>query len=1446
MARYRRLLTKFRLIMLLVAVFLMTSGFIFFAADQVFPAAQAAIISDLFQGRVYAGEVGDETQPIVGVTVSLYGSNNPYPDPGIFITSTVTDAAGWYGLPVETGFEYYKIIETDPSGYVSGGATTVDGVVQTANWIEYVIPVESKVLTGNKFWDHLTETPTPEPTGVNLIVNDIWPQTGQICFQVQNTGIEPTTHNFTNAFYLNETLTDELVFSGVLEMGERWNGCFEIPWSCDAPADLITVLTDKDGEIAENDETDNGREETWQCDTTAPNFTVTPFVDAATTTSVDVHWYTDELARGTIFYGKSAGRYPYEYEVTALSTEHHITLPGLDPAGSYHLIVESVDSSGNSRTSQEVIFETQPLSDSINPSVSLVTSPELNGEVKIRAEASDNVAVERVEFYIDDLIVFTDYTSPYEMAIDSRLYTNGTHNLTARAFDTVNRVQEDTVGVNVANPVDQTAPQVVINSPTEDQIVSGIVQINASLSDDTGLLTTAFYVDGVYTAFEGFTANTLNTNVSFEWDTTKLTPGQSYRLGVTAYDSEFKSGLDTVDVIVQAAQPTPTIDPPDLVVTNHTVSRFENGFTIALTVKNEGDIDATNICIKDGLKGFQPIETSDSVVDIYAYWDPKGDWGYANICPRLDIPAGQQRIYTYKAVPVLVYPNPPAPAVGWFIDLNWEAFGSTQPYHKYLTLPLTKTTANESIFTAFTLAVFHSNYIIATNPYYMAASFSPNYYANIPNQAKDEINTLLSTMAELAWYKNGVLGYLKQGQSAGTLHSLISPGGDWLLRLNPSVWFTGGGYLLIVGETNIVNAYTSTNWDYKWSDGKVTDVIKFTDTPIANTVGDKRPEWIVGRVIGDSPTALTLPIRTSIQVYNGEIGHTYDNSHALTVSGDGNGEDKMIAAADSTEDLLDTRGYDCDVLHWSDFTTAFQLQAFTNVDANRDILYLFAHGNWNSLGPLQVGSMGSIDFNGTHPFILGASCLTGDYVNGGFVQAIFAEGAGVYIASTELSPMSVNKYSGKYLYTDTLTTNTAGKQFFELERAFWNIGNSYRFWNMEYNYYGDPKYGSTPSNPKLSPVLDPSPPPSTLAVLIPDYQVTTLDGYDQVEIPDGVVWIEDGDYQIPFIQKTLEIPEGFKIQDVHLTSVTSPTYATGFNMPITEMQITQDGLVFNYKTEEGSLPPFAGSDYDWSVSTNPDGSSTLVISIYPFKYSPQTTNVIYYQDYSFDLIFDETPVLITAVQTDKEIYPLGSEVLVDLALKNIDTQIDVGVQAMVKNANSGIFVDGLLVEVLKELEGSASFSLTWDSSPFPAGEYEVEFSLRDSNGFLFDQQSTTFSTGYSEIDVLSFTSNQTDFRIGDTISASLVFQNSGDVAASGTAVIKVLDEQGELITQYEHDYGGLVPTQTIQFTDEWDTTGSANGAYSLVSYVFYDSKSTEPMVISIDSEKHLYLPLITK
>ncbi len=123
------------------------------------------LAQDYLSGRVYNGNQGDESTPISGVTVTLYGSGNA----GVLgsqISSTSTNGSGWYQLLATSGYEYYTIVESDPSGYQSVAATSVGGSVINSNRIQYSTasqPLSDQTKTGNKFWDKPTASPNNPP-----------------------------------------------------------------------------------------------------------------------------------------------------------------------------------------------------------------------------------------------------------------------------------------------------------------------------------------------------------------------------------------------------------------------------------------------------------------------------------------------------------------------------------------------------------------------------------------------------------------------------------------------------------------------------------------------------------------------------------------------------------------------------------------------------------------------------------------------------------------------------------------------------------------------------------------------------------------------------------------------------------------------------------------------------------------------------------------------------------------------------------------------------------------------------------------------------------------------------------------------------------------------------------------------------------------------------------
>lgn len=102
----------------------------------------------------------------------------------------------------------------------------------------------------------------------------------------------------------------------------------------------------------------------------------------------------------------------------------------------------------------EVYIYGYKITDSTPPTVS-ISSPLNNsfvsGTTAVQANAADNVAVLKVEFYIDNALVLTDQKSPYSYSWDTTKYTDGLHTIKATAYDTNYYSQSTTINARIAN-----------------------------------------------------------------------------------------------------------------------------------------------------------------------------------------------------------------------------------------------------------------------------------------------------------------------------------------------------------------------------------------------------------------------------------------------------------------------------------------------------------------------------------------------------------------------------------------------------------------------------------------------------------------------------------------------------------------------------------------------------------------------------------------------------------------------------------------------------------------------------------------------------------------------------------------------------------------------------------------------------------------------------------
>lgn len=90
-----------------------------------------------------------------------------------------------------------------------------------------------------------------------------------------------------------------------------------------------------------------------------------------------------------------------------------------------------------------------------------------SGGITFNANASDNVGVARVEFYVDGALKATDASSPYSATLDSTTLSDGTHALIAKAYDAAGNVGSSTaVAFSVSNAA-STPAQLIANGSFE-------------------------------------------------------------------------------------------------------------------------------------------------------------------------------------------------------------------------------------------------------------------------------------------------------------------------------------------------------------------------------------------------------------------------------------------------------------------------------------------------------------------------------------------------------------------------------------------------------------------------------------------------------------------------------------------------------------------------------------------------------------------------------------------------------------------------------------------------------------------------------------------------------------------------------------------------------------------------------------------------------------------
>lgn len=184
-----------------------------------------------------------------------------------------------------------------------------------------------------------------------------------------------------------------------------------------------------------------------------------------------------------------------------------------------------------------------PPSDTTPPAVGL-SSPQagatVSGNITLAAAATDNIGIAKVEFYTDTTLVSSDTTAPYSVTIATTDLTNGSHLVTARAYDTAGNVTVDSRSITVSNGdmASPTTPTGLTATATAFNKVS--LKWTAS-TDNLGVTGYTIVRNGITIASAGATAS---------YEDATAAPNTTYSYQVSARDAAGnKSSLSTAATV---------------------------------------------------------------------------------------------------------------------------------------------------------------------------------------------------------------------------------------------------------------------------------------------------------------------------------------------------------------------------------------------------------------------------------------------------------------------------------------------------------------------------------------------------------------------------------------------------------------------------------------------------------------------------------------------------------------------------------------------------------------------------------------------------------------------------------------------------------------------------------------------------------------------------------
>lgn len=339
---------------------------------------------------------------------------------------------------------------------------------------------------------------------------------------------------------------------------------------------------------------DNYEEE----DTISPTGTITNPPSASTVMGdvlIQVSAY-DNIEMGSVEFiidGSSVFtdlEYPYEYTwntLEALEDAHHV------------INVNLTDWTGNTTSlfPVSIFVNNQEEADITPPTIVLIepaAAQVVSGTIDVTAIVTDNVGINRVEFYKNYTLDGTVTSSPYEHSWNTTSETEGSSvTWHAKVFDTSeNSAQSQPISVTINNN-DNTPPSGSITYPYAGQTLTELVQIQVSATDNDSVSTVQFLINGSVESTDD------SPPFSYDWNTESVEDGQYI---LTAEISDFSNN----SVITQSLAVNVNNDsletadqiPPNVILLNPLSGQVVNEIVeISVSASDNDQVDVLSIFI---------------------------------------------------------------------------------------------------------------------------------------------------------------------------------------------------------------------------------------------------------------------------------------------------------------------------------------------------------------------------------------------------------------------------------------------------------------------------------------------------------------------------------------------------------------------------------------------------------------------------------------------------------------------------------------------------------------------------------------------------------------------------------------------------------------------------------------------------------------------------------